>query len=200
LPKELAFIGGSSQREGLVNSIMYTASHFPQASWIQFLVEGNLMEAGPNGMDLSRPVPVRRPGLVPGRQVLYTPTLSGNRYYLNIREVSLRSSNRYQLAQNLLGELINTNRAFFPADLKVEGVVFSVDSLEAQVNFSANLATFEPLLLDPDRSELLIEAVTYTLSENFSLNTVEILINGLKSERFPLLTREINQPFFINPE
>ncbi len=200
LPKELAFIGGSSQREGLVNSLMYTISHFPQASWIQFLVEGNLMEAGENGMDLSRPIPVRRPGLVPGRQVLYTPTLSGNRYYLNIREVSLRSSSRHELAQNLLEELIYTNRAFFPADLEVAGITFSVDSLKAQVNFSANISTLEPLLLDPDRSELLIDAVTYTLSENLSLNNVEILINGLRSERFPFLIREINRPFFVNPE
>lgn len=200
LPKELAFMGGSGQREGLTNSIMYTISHFSQANWIQFLVEGNPMAAGEKGMDLSRPIPVRRPGLVPGRQVLYTPTLSGNRYYLNIREVSLRSSSRYELAQNLMEELIYTNRAFFPEDLEVAGITFSEDSLKAQVNFSANLSALEPLLLDPDRSELLVDAVTYTLSENLSLNNVEILINGLKSERFPLLIREINRPFFVNPE
>lgn len=200
LPKALASIGGAAQMEGLFNSIIYTVSHFPQANWIQFLVDGSTMESTINGLDLSRPIPVRRPGMAPGRQVLYAPTLSGNRFYLALREVSLRSPDRQHLAEELLEELISDNRAFFPADLNIEKVTFTKDTLGASANFSANSMTLEPLLLDPDRSELLIEAVTYTLSENFSLQEVEILINGKTMEGTPLLFRSIKRPFFVNPE
>ena len=199
LPGPLATLGGTAQMEGLANSLIYSFSHFPQISWVQFLVEGST-EGTPQGdIDFSRPIPVRRPGMSPGRQVLYTPVLSGSRYYLKVEEVALVSRDRADLAEKLLGKLLQDNRAFFPSDMDVNSVELAGD--RAQVDFSANMEALGQLLLDPDRSELLLDAVTYTLSENFGLVQVEILINGLTSEEtMPQLHRTIERPIFINPE
>jgi spore germination protein GerM len=199
LPDVLASLGGSAQTEGLINSIVYTCSHFSEISWVQFLVDGEPGGLLNGKIDISRPLPLRRPGSSPGRQVMYIPVLSGNRYYLRIQEVFLLAQNRRELAEKLLGKLLQENRAFFPQDMRVLSVTISGDT--AKADFQINQEILGQLLRDADRSELLLDAVTLTISENFALRQVEVLINGLSSDKtLPSLLRTIARPLLINPE
>lgn len=201
LPAALVSVGGSAQAQGLVNSLLYSSSHFPEVNWVQFQVEGGEGDIQSSYYDFSRPIPVRRPGMSPGRQVLYTPVLSDNRYYLTVTEVSLQARDRQDLADSLLSKLLDDNRTFFSRDMYVKSVL--INGEKAQVDFAADPDELQKLLRDPDRSELLLDAVTLTLAENFALNKVEVLINGFRSQSeqsFPQLMRTIERPIFINPE
>ncbi len=201
LPPALMEIGAAAQFEAAISSILYTVSQFPQVNYIQFLVDGEVDERlGEGELDISRPLPARKPGSSPGRQVIYSPVISENRYYLTMKEVALRGSGNSELAVNLLEELIDSNRAFFPADMSVSKVEFQGD--KAEVDLSANIQSLYVLLSDPNRADLILEGITFTISENFGVDFVEILINGEKYSmpELPKLSREIRRPFYINPE
>ena len=186
--------------EDMVRSLIYSASHFPRISWVHFRVEEGKEDEVGQYIDITRPMPVRRPGLSPGRQVLFNPVLSGNRYYLNVQETYILSTDRRDLAEKLIDRLMGDNRAFFPRDMQVNSVAIGIDA--ARIDLGADVEALKRLLKDRDRAELLVDSVTLTLVENFSLNHVEILINGKPGDLlFPGFFRGIvKRPYFVNPE
>ncbi len=193
-------VGGAVQAEAIIHSLLYTVSQFSQVERVQFLIEGERQERFGQGPAIFHSFSARKPGSAPGRQVIFEPVVLGNRYYLVMREVALRSFDTCELAEDLLSELFASNREFFPTNFAVNRV--DLEREIARVDLRADLGELYLFLSDPYRAELLLEAITFTIAENFTVERVELLINGRRYEHpdLPQLTREISRPFFINPE
>ncbi len=201
LPESLEDVaGGAFQSEAIIRSLLYTVSQFPQVDRVQFLIEGERQERFAQGPAVFYSFSARKPGSAPGRQVIFEPVISGNRYYLAMREVALWSFDTCELAADLLAELFTSNEEFFPTYFAINRV--DLEGETARIDLKADLGELYLFLSDPHRAELLLEAIIFTIAENFAVKRVELLINGRSYEHpdLPQLTREISRPFFINPE
>lgn len=204
LPGRLADAGSPAEMRGLIDSLLYTVSQFPEVKQVQFLVDGQKVSTLGGSVNISRLFPAISHGSSPNRHVLYEPSISGRRYYLGTREVTIVARSQEELGKTLVQRLIDSNEAFFPKDTKVLDVKINRDLIT--VNINADFRELVSAASTPEMiswSQMLQDAITLTLTENLSPQEVQILINGSSykfAPGFPDLRMKIDRPIYLNPE
>lgn len=196
----LARISGSTQSLGIINSLLYTVSRFLRVEHIFFTVDGDQVETFGEGISLDYPVkksmifdPAETPVIIPYR--------SGERFYLlPLRELREDFSDLKELLQ----WLINSCPYFFPRDLEVTDV--STQNNVTRVFFNQAFTSMFPAESgerEEARAAVVLDALFLTVAENVESRTIYFVVQDKlwsPPQGYPSLFKEINRPYFINPE
>ena len=195
LPEELDKLGGTTQVGGLIDSIVLTISQFP-VHGIQFLLEGEKASVFTGeGFMIDKVFSPLRLGEKP---VLYLPCRSGDRYYLLPRE-----ADKSMEPVDLVNEVLRESSPFLLAKPGLKEI--RVQEKEIILNWDASFAKLFPPnggAKEEALAELFTDALLLTLGENLSPDKLVFLVEGevwTPPEGYDC-SREINRPFFINPE
>ncbi len=199
LSPELAELSGFTRRTSAIESIVLTVSSFAKVKEIIITVEGKMIEDFGEDLTLEQPLAPHR-----WNKPVYVPIMSGNRYYLSIREMS-RDDQEADL-QQLIEQSLRACRMlpFVPADLKMIDLRISQEQIQVNLN-----STFKKILPDKVSSqnilqaELILDSLFMTIFENSPAQRVEFLIEGeswTAPAGYPSLSRFYHRPYYINPE
>ncbi len=196
LPAKLDKLCGSTQLQGLIDSLVLTLSQFPAVHGIQFLLDGQEVTAlGGEGLLIDKIFPPRRFGQKP---ILYLPYRSDNRYYLLPRE----AAGPMELIE-LVNEVLRESDSFLPVKPYLKEI--RMQGKEVVLNWEASFAElFPPTGGAKERAlaELFTDALLLTLGENFSFDRLVLQIEGdpWRPPEGYHYCEKISHPFFINPE
>ena len=200
LSPDLANLGGFVQSKAAFDSLMMTVSAFNEVKEIYLKVEDELIETFGEGILLEQPLTPHR-----WENPVYIPIMSGNRFYLLVREGAEDTTEGASL-QSLVGETLLATRAlpFVPADLELIEVNKTPE--QVQINLNSSLRAIFPE--DPTEKErmqaaLVLDALFMTVFGNSRSQRVEILLDGQPWSSpigYPSTSRFFRQPYFINPE
>jgi len=136
---------------------------------------------------------------------VYIPIMSGNRFYLLVRE-GVEETIEGASLQSLVGETLLAIRAlpFVPADLEL--IEINKTPEQVQINMNSSLRAIFPE--DPTEKErmqaaLVLDALFMTVFGNSRSQRVEIMLDGQPWSSpigYPSASRFFRQPYFINPE
>ncbi len=200
LSPELVQLNGSTQSIAALDSLLWTVSSFSEVKEIYLTLENE-----PIAIFGDRPIPDQP--LTPKRleRPIYIPILSGNRYYLLIREGAEENTEETEL-ENLVGQVLHTFRSlpFVPSDLSL--IDINVTSELTQINLNSSIhVVFPEEAAEKERllAALLLDAIFLTVFENSHSLRAEILVEGeswIPPVGYPSTNRFFRQPYFINPE
>ncbi len=200
LSPELAQLGGAAQGKTAFDSLLMTVSAFSEVKEIYLTVEGELIETFGEEMQLEQPLTPHR-----WENPVYVPVISGNRYYLMVREGAEEETEDIGL-QSLIEKTLLTTRAlpFVPSDLELIDIYKTPE--QAQINLNNSLRAIFPE--DPTEKErmqaaLVLDAIFMTVFVNSRSQRVEIMLDGQTwspPTGYPTTNRFFRQPYFINPE
>ncbi|MGM0688825.1 MAG: GerMN domain-containing protein [Bacillota bacterium] len=200
LSPELGNMGGFVKSKTAFESLIMTVSAFNEVKEIYLNVGNELIETFGEGILLEQPLAPHR-----WKKPVYIPVMSGNRYYLLVREGADETTEDVGL-QDLVGKTLLVARAlpFVPADLELIRVHQTAG--QVQINLNGSLRAIFPE--DPTEKErmqaaLVLDALFMTVFGNSRSQRVEIMINGQpwnSPAGYPSTSRFFRQPYFINPE
>ena len=196
----LANLGGFVQSKAAFDSLMMTVSAFNEVKEIYLKVEDELIETFGEGILLEQPLTPHR-----WENPVYIPIMSGNRFYLLVREGAEETTEGASL-QSLVGETLLAIRAlpFVPSDLEL--IEINKTPEQVQINMNSSLRAIFPE--DPTEKErmqaaLVLDALFMTVFGNSRSQRVEIMLDGQPWSSpigYPSASRFFRQPYFINPE
>ncbi|MGI6096919.1 MAG: GerMN domain-containing protein [Dethiobacteria bacterium] len=213
LPESLSNLGGATQNIGMINSLLHTASQFPSVREVQFLVEGEKREYIGEGLEIADPYPSVR--FDKDDIVLYLPYASGERYYLLPRTAASLGIKAGTTPKQLIECILQAARVLELPELGVRSV--EIGEQEIVVDFADNFRKLFPAAelgeeaADEQekmeesyaRATLIVDALVYSLVENYEPDRVRITIEGEQwppPEGYPPLEKTVKRPYYINPE
>lgn len=199
LSPDLVNFNGVIQSETALDSLVMTASEFKAVEEIYLTIDKVPLSNFGN-LDLVLP-------LAPHRltKPVYVPVLSGDRFYLIVREGSNEDSGNETL-QNLFEQVLRSSRSLQLVPTEMELLNVRVTSEMVQINFSSAFTELFPVdAMETERlkATLFLDAVFLTAFENSRRQRAEILVEGVAwspPEGYPSLNRFYRQPYFLNPE
>ncbi len=200
LSPEFLVQNGEAQSLNAFNSLIYTVSSSPGVEEILLVSGENLLEQF-GQLKLEQPIKAHR-----WQKPLYVPLISGNRYYLAIKDMADSEFATADLKE-LLGQAIRSARttiAIIPGDLAV--LELRETSEQLQINF--NKAFRKMFKGDATEKEiqqiaLFLDSIFLTAFKNSRVQRADILVNGepwTPPAGYPALGRFYRQPSYINPE
>lgn len=183
-----------------LESLVRTVSAFPRVQEIYLTIEGEKDLITVEDLELKQPLAPYRP-----KHPIYVPIMSGNRYYLLVREAE-RENEAAPGLQSLFEQSLRACRflPFVPNDLELIDLRISREQIQINLNgslksvFPENFGKQEKL-----QAELLLDALFMTIFENTRTQRVEVLVEGQTWDPpagYPSLSRFYRQPYYINPE
>ncbi|MDW7740481.1 MAG: GerMN domain-containing protein [Bacillota bacterium] len=200
MPPELFELNGTIQSASALQSLILTVSAFNEVKEIYLTVRRQPIVSFGDMIIAEQPIqPIR------WENPIYTPIMSGYRYYLTIREGATENTDNIDL-DNLISQSLRASRSltFVPSDLNLLGIMQTPE--QVQVNLNSSFKEIFPengSEQDYLRATLILDAIFLTVFENSRSQRVEILIEGdswAPPAGYPPLSRFYRQPYFINPE
>lgn len=199
LSPDLVSFNGVIQSETALNSLVMTASEFKAVEEIYLTIDREPLSSFGN-LDLVLP-------LAPHRltRPVYVPVLSGNRFYLVVREGS-SEDNGNETLDNLFEQVLRSSRSLQLVPAEMELLNVRVTSEMVQINFSSafkEVFPAEAMGSERLKAALFLDAVFLTAFENSRRQRAEILVEGVAwspPDGYPSLNRFYRQPYFLNPE
>lgn len=200
LSPELVQMPGSAQTLAVLDSLRYTAGCFPEVKEIYLTLNGKPLEQFGDGTVLKQPLLPYR-----WRDPLFIPVRVGERYYLVPREARDLKVEQRDL-NSLLQAVVMQCRSFYfvPGDLTL------IEATENDKTVKINLnRSFSRLFSKDGKDEeqlqaaMILDAFFLTAFENSDCNHVMITVEGENwspPKGYPLLSRFIHKPYYINPE
>ncbi len=216
LPGELEEIAGSTQGEGIINSLLLTATQFSGVDKVMFLVEGEKVEYfGDPGVYIAQPLESSKVKEEP--PVLYLPYRSGFRYYLTPRggdtlmfadeekSDEKREKDEEEKAYILADNYFRETAGFLPSPVAVKGV--EARDKEIVLDLSSSFLEVFERPEDPQlraRAGVILDGLTATLTKNLHKERIIITVEGKELPYLPGFAEEmpfyLQKPLCINPE
>lgn len=208
LPEELEQIAGSSQGEGIIDSLLLTVTQFSGVEKVKFLIDGEKREKfGDPGIHIGEPFESSK--VKKASPVLYLPYRSGFRYYLIPREATLNINDEEKdeesKAYHLASKYFRKVTSFLPSAVTVKGV-----EIQEKVILLDLSSTFLELFKGPKdpqlraRAWVILDGLTASLTKNLDKERIKITVDGIEKPFLPGFTEEIQgylyKPLCINPE
>jgi hypothetical protein len=199
LSPDLVSFNGVMQSETALDSLVMTASEFKSVEEIYLTIDRAPLSSFGN-LDLVLP-------LAPHRftKPVYVPVLSGNRFYIVVREGS-SEDNGNETLENLFEQVLRSLRSLqlVPTDMELLNVRVTPEQIQLNFN-SAFSELFPDDALDDQilKAALVLDAIFLTAFENSRRQRAEIWVEGVAwspPEGYPPLNRFYRQPYFLNPE
>ena len=199
LSSEWKEISGAVQAATTLDSLILTISAFSEVEEIILTVDEEPLEYFGDDLALDQPLKPYK-----WNKPVYTPVMSGNRYYLTLNEAH-EGNNDLEL-QYLVEQTVKACRElpFVPSGLELIDLRISREQIQVNLNqsfksiFSEKMGVQERL-----QAELILDALFMTVFENSRAQRVEVLLEGDEWEPpigYPSLGRFHHRPYFINPE
>lgn len=191
---------GIGQTDTALNSLLLTIGAFAEVNEVYFYLENELIDQFGEGVSVEHPVyPLRID------KPVYRPVVSGDRYYLQIREGAGGESEEIELAE-LLELTLQGCRAmpFVPSDLRLLDLELLPEVAWIDLNSSLR-AVFPENPTEKERlqASLILDAIFTTVFANSNVQRAEISIDGRSwaaPEGYPASSRFYRQPYYVNPE
>ncbi len=199
LSPDLVSFNGVIQSETALNSLVMTASEFKAVEEIYLTIDREPLSSFGN-LDLVLPLAPHRL-----KKPVYVPALSGNRFYLVVREGS-SDNNSNETLEYLFEQVLRSSRSLQLVPAGMELLNVRVTSEMVQINFSkafTEVFPAEALENEKLKAALLLDAIFLTAFENSRRQRAEILVEGVAwspPEGYPSVNRFYRQPYFLNPE
>ena len=200
LSPELAQMSGVNQSRVALDALLHTISNFDEVKSIYLYSDGEPIKALGEGPELDQPLePVSLDNPV------YVPVMSGNRFYLVIREAANGDKQTPNL-EELIEQVLRRCRAlpFVPVDLNLLEIREFDDRVQIDMNYAFyDLFTKEAEEHERLESALVLDALFLTVFEHSISPRAEILVEGERwtpPKGFPTLSRIFRQPYYLNPE
>ncbi|NLX90213.1 MAG: GerMN domain-containing protein [Firmicutes bacterium] len=196
LPEELDKLGGTTQVQSMVDSLVRTLSQFSSVQGIQFLLEGKKVSVfSGEGFMIDKVFSPHRLGKKP---VLYLPYRSGDRYYLLPRE-----ADELMKPVDLVNEILRESYPFLSAKPRLKEI--RIEKKEIVLDWDASFKELFPSDGNPKEKALAVlftDALLLTLGENLPPDRLIFLVEGevWTPPGGYNFSGEISRPFFINPE
>jgi len=200
LSPELAELSGAAQSRTALDSLLLTVSAFSEVEEIILTVGEEPLEIFGEELALEQPLSPYR-----WDKPIYVPVMSGNRYYLKVREATLENDEEADL-QHLVEQALLACRSlpFVPSNLDL--IELRISREQIQINLSDSFKQIFPDQAGEQeilQSKLVLDVLFMTVFENSRVQRVEILVDGeewLPPANYPSLSRFRHRPYFINPE
>lgn len=202
LPRELTRVGGTKYSLGIINSIFYTLTQFPQVEEVKFLVDGEEKDFfGDEGIYIGDSF--ERSSHSRGLPRVFLPYRTGYRYYLMPRELlpfNGEENDPQRVAEKYFGETSN----YFSGEVEVYSVKIQGEAF--YVDLSRDILELFEGEDDPQlkaRAQVILEGLTFSLTRNFEPQKVQILVEGERVSSCPGLI-DLHSPLedypYLNPE
>lgn len=202
LPGVLNRVGGTAKVSGIIDSLLLTVSQFSTVEGIQFLIDGEKAATfGAEGLGIEH---VFARQSFAGKQVLYLPYRSGERYYLFPREMIALGNKSSRRGGDLLKILLEENRRILPEIPELKN--FTVEKEQIILDWGSSLKQLFPWAGTPEnkaRAALFLDSMLLTLGSNYQCKRVVHLVEGQRwfpPYGYPALEHEFKSPFYLNPE
>ncbi len=199
LSLEWTEISGAAQSATALDSLLLTISSFSEVEDVVLTLDDEPLEFFGEDLALDQPLNPYK-----WNKPLYIPVMSGNRYYLKLREADA-GNNDLEL-QYLVEQTLKACRSlpFVPSNLELRDLRISREQI--QINLNQPFQSVFPEKVEAQeklQAELILDALFMTVFENSRAQRVEVLVEGERWEPpvgYPSLGRFHHRPYFINPE
>ncbi len=201
LPEGLNQLSGPSQLQGIVDSLVLTASQFSSVSGVRFKVEGEEASSLGEELMLEETYSPERPQNE--RPVLFAPHRSHATLFLLPVPVE-DEENPLQTPAQFAELLLERAEGYFPKLPGLEEARVRRD--EIVLEWDAHIKELYPEEGSPSdkaKAHLFSDMFLLTLSANFPPDRVIFLVEGEEWEPpkpYPSFDRTLQRPFYINPE